>query len=71
MQFLKTAALAALFAGSSLAVPSNSHVVHEKRGELGSTWLKRDAVPADMVLPVRIGMRQSNLDKGNDLLMEV
>ncbi|KAK4550782.1 Tripeptidyl-peptidase sed1 [Oleoguttula mirabilis] len=35
------------------------------------TWAKGDRVNGDVKLPMRIGLVQSNLDKGDDYLMEV
>jgi tripeptidyl-peptidase-1 len=48
-----------------------SHAVHERRESVPKAWVKRERVEAAAELPVRIGMTQSNLDKGHDLLMEV
>lgn len=55
-----------------LAAPTSNtrHVRHERRDE-SSGWIKRDAVPGDFVLPIRIGLTQGNLDRGHDLLMDV
>ncbi|KAF4625803.1 hypothetical protein G7Y89_g12366 [Cudoniella acicularis] len=54
----------------SAAVPS-THVVHEKRDGLTSHWEKREPVPANALLPMRIGLKQRNLELGHDLLMEI
>lgn len=71
MHFSTITAVAAL-AGTALAIPTPSweHVVHEKRAPSGS-WAKRDRVHEDVKLPMRIGLTQSNLDKGDDYLMKV
>lgn len=61
-------AFAALTA--AIAVPAN-HVLHEKRHSHSPFWTKRDRVAADAVLPMRIGLKQSNLDKLYDHLMDV
>lgn len=45
------------------------HEKHEKRHLEG--WVKRGLVDEDLTVPVRIGLRQENLDKGHDLLMEM
>lgn len=52
--------------------PPPSHVVHE-RHEPGHVegWAKREVADAHWVLPVRIGLRQSNVDAGHDLLMDM
>lgn len=53
-----------------VAVP-NSHVVHEKRDVTPSRWVKREKLSPRDVLPMRIGLKQRNLDLGHDFLMEV
>ncbi|TVY38071.1 Aorsin [Lachnellula occidentalis] len=56
----------------SLAVAlslSTSHIVHEKRSV--SHPHKRRRVNSDAIIPVRIGLRQSNLHTGYDRLIEV
>jgi hypothetical protein len=63
--------LAGLSATAVVAVPSNSHVIHEKRSETPRNWKRVARLDADVVLPMRFGLTQSNLDKGHDLLMEV
>ena len=60
-------ASSALFAGA-LSIPT-SHVLHEKRSV--ALPHKRQRVESDAVVPVRIGLRQSNLDTGYERLMDV
>ena len=60
-------ALASLAAAAPSAV---RHVMHEKREE-SSNWVKLDRVHEHEVLPVRIGLTQSNLDNIDDLLYDV
>jgi tripeptidyl-peptidase-1 len=63
--------LALAIAALSGAVPAPiKHVLHEKRGQ-HTDWVKGDRIKRDSVLPVRIGLTQNNLDKGDALLMEV
>ena len=65
------AALTALQSLSAAAPTSNiRHARHERRDDI-SDWVKRDAVPADFILPMRIALTQGNLDKGHDMLMDV
>lgn len=60
-----------VFTAAALAAPAPiNHVVHEKRSLL-SAWIKGDRVHEDVKLPVRIGLTQSNLDKGHDTLMDM
>ncbi|CAK4031335.1 alkaline serine protease [Lecanosticta acicola] len=73
MHFSSLAAFAAL-AAVAVAAPTNNvqrHVLHERRDTSSAQWTKRDRVHSDVKLPVRIGMTQTNLDKGHDLLMDV
>lgn len=44
-------------------------VVHERRAVIDPT--KGDRVPGDAVIPVRIGLKQSNLEDGYDAVMDV
>ncbi|KAK2603824.1 hypothetical protein QQS21_004026 [Conoideocrella luteorostrata] len=59
-----------LFAGA-IAVPTGSHTVHERRDLSNGQWIKREAANANAKVPVRIAMKQKNLDKGMDYLLEV
>jgi tripeptidyl-peptidase-1 len=54
----------ALFAGA-LSI-STSHVLHEKRSV--TLPYKRQRVNGDSIVPIRIGLRQSNLHTGYDRL---
>lgn len=70
--------LAAALLGLAIAAPapshSSPHVLHERRDINGlgeAKWVKRSHVPQGRELPVRIGLTQSNLHVGDDLLMEV
>lgn len=59
-------------AASAAAVPfSSTHVVHERREAVPKAWTKRGRVEGTFDLPIRVGMTQSNLHKGHDLLLEV
>lgn len=59
---------------SVAAVPSarTRYVVHERRNTTArSNFSKRDAVPSDERIQVRVALKQRNLDKGMDYLMDV
>lgn len=56
---------------SVIAAPSSTHVLHEKRNALPFGWERHDKLPSHEVLPMRIALKQSNLDKAEDFLMEV
>lgn len=65
--------LVGALAVSVFALPASvPHVVHEKRGG-GSSWSQvANLKPAGRtMLPVRIGLKQSNLDRGHDILMDI
>ena len=53
------------------AIPSAPHVLHERRVGEPKHWEKTSRLDPDVVLPMRIGLTQSNLDKGDELLMEM
>lgn len=61
-------ALAATAQGTTIP---RSHVIHEKREVTPSKWVKREKIPSSHVLPMRIGLKQRNLDRGYDFLMDV
>lgn len=71
MHFLQAVLLGAFAAQAAAAPFSSSHAVHERRDYVPKSWMKKGRVEHDVELPVRIGMTQSNLDKGHDLLMDV
>lgn len=56
---------------SVIAAPSSTHVLHEKRSTLPFGWERHNKLPSHEILPMRIGLKQSNLDKAEDFLMEV
>ena len=55
---------------AAAAVPS-THTLHEKREVTPSRWVKRGKIHASTTLPVRIGLAQTNLDRGFDYLLDV
>ena len=66
--------LAAIVAAASLieARPLQSErVPHEKREISSRVWVKRDRVAPDALLPMKIGLKQQNLEKGYEYLMDV
>jgi tripeptidyl-peptidase-1 len=49
-----------------------SYVIHERHDAAHLVgWTKRERADAEWVLPVRIGLKQSNVDKGHELLMDM
>jgi len=65
---LTTSALVAGALASPLTLP---HVVHEKRASAPAGWTRRDVLDRRAILPMRVALAQSNLDKGHEWLMEV
>ncbi|KAH8895210.1 putative alkaline serine protease AorO [Thozetella sp. PMI_491] len=59
----------AAFVAAALGMPM-SDVIHEKRDDMPSHMLKR-SVAADTLVPVRIALKQRNLESGMDFLMDV
>ena len=64
--FLSFGALAAI----SLSSPT-SHVLHEKRSSLPDGWRKGERLESHRLLPMRVALKQSNLHRLDDYLMEV
>lgn len=72
MQFSTLLGAACALALSANAVPTPAnHVLHEKRAYAPLHWEKLGRVDPAVVLPVRIGLTQNNLEKGPGLLDEV
>ncbi|KAF4551800.1 Pro-kumamolisin activation domain-containing protein 2 [Elsinoe fawcettii] len=68
----KELALFAAAASTALAAPAPSgHVLHEKRETSSGAWQKVDRLDKRAILPMRIGLTQSNLEQGHAKLMEV
>jgi hypothetical protein len=51
--------------------PQHPYVLHEKRDALHPSWVKRDRVGKDVSLLVRIALKDDNVDRASELLMEV
>ncbi|CEJ83904.1 hypothetical protein VHEMI03295 [[Torrubiella] hemipterigena] len=62
-----TAIFLSAFVAAALGVPTG-YVLHEKRDYVPT---KRGALAGDETVPVSIALKQTNLDKGMDLLMDV
>lgn len=67
--FVVLASLAVL--GATSPVARSSHVVHEKRSAPPSGWQARDRVEGHIKVPLKIGLKQRNLDMGAHYLDEV
>ena len=63
--------VAALAIGALGAPTEVRHVLHEKRSAPPAGWAPHHRLDPDKILPMRIALTQSNLDKLHDNLMEV
>jgi len=61
-------AIAALVNAAPKPAP---HVLHEKREFPSRDWIKGARIEKDAIIPMRIGLTQTNLENGYDLLMDV
>ncbi|KAK1240117.1 hypothetical protein MKX08_007559 [Trichoderma sp. CBMAI-0020] len=69
---LTSTALVLLSAAAVSAVPSTTHVTHERRNVHSHRhWEKCSRLEPHDVILMRIGLSQRNLDQGHDLLMDV
>ncbi|KAL0577149.1 hypothetical protein V5O48_004825 [Marasmius crinis-equi] len=70
---LRLTFLISTFVLQGLAVPTSqlSHVVHEKRALEPVDWHQSHRANADQVLSLRIGLKQQNLEKLEDMLWSV
>lgn len=71
VMFVKFSVVAALVALVNAAPKPIGHVVHEERSVPASDWVKGARIEKDAIIPMRIGLTQTNLEKGYDFLMEV
>ncbi|ORY58836.1 putative protease S8 tripeptidyl peptidase I [Pseudomassariella vexata] len=58
-------------ASIAATAPYEHHAIHEKRSGSSPRWIKRDRVPSNKRLPVRIGLTQSNLDNAAEYLLDL
>ncbi|KZT22937.1 subtilisin-like protein [Neolentinus lepideus HHB14362 ss-1] len=66
--FVSLLSFVALVVAEPLLSP---HVLHEKRSHTPAGWSRSRKHDADAVLPLRIGLTQSNMDKLEELLLDV
>uniref|UniRef100_A0A093V056 Aorsin n=1 Tax=Talaromyces marneffei PM1 TaxID=1077442 RepID=A0A093V056_TALMA len=71
MFFLKIAGVSALTALAVAAPSPAKHVLHEKRERVSTDWVKGARIERSAILPIRIGLTQSNLPHGPEVLKEV
>lgn len=58
-------------AAGAFAMPTTNSAVHEKRDVASGPWTKMDAINANARIPVRIALKQRNLENGMAYLMKV
>lgn len=69
--FFQLTAVAALAALSAAAPTTVKHVLHEERPSPSRDWIKTSRIEGSAIIPVRIGLTQTNLEKGADLIADV
>jgi tripeptidyl-peptidase-1 len=69
--FIKLSVLVGIAALVGAAPAPIKHVLHEKRETASLDWVKGARIEKSAIIPMRIGLTQTNLEKGYDYLMEV
>ena len=66
------AAAAILLSCTAAPAPvSSKHILHEKRNGEPHQWRKRSRADKDYLLPIRIGLRQQNLENADKYIYDV
>ena len=65
------AALAALVTACQAVPTPSTYAVHEKRSSIPRLWSRGGRVDSDAILPIRVGLTQSNLENAEAHLMDV
>lgn len=68
---VKLSVVAAIAALVDAAPAPASHVVLEERTAAMSDWVRGARLEKEAVIPMRIGLAQTNLEGGYDMLMDV
>lgn len=55
----------------AVAAPAPHYELHERRDVIPTSWTQGKRLDGSTLLPVRVGLTQSNVDYGHDLLMEM
>ncbi|KAJ2891253.1 hypothetical protein MKZ38_000692 [Zalerion maritima] len=69
--FLAGIVAALVAVGAASPVSSTNHVVHEQRSHVRREWSRIDRLHQNAVLPVRIGLTQTNLHRAEEFMNEV
>ena len=65
------AAFAAIFVACEAVPTPSKYAVHEKRSSVPRLWNRGSRIDGDAILPIRIGLTQSNLEDAEAHLMDV
>ncbi|KGO73973.1 Peptidase S8/S53, subtilisin/kexin/sedolisin [Penicillium italicum] len=69
---MKSFTLFCALAASAMGVPrAQNYQLHERRDFVPKSWIEGKKLDGNVLLPVRIGLTQSNLDYGQELLMDL
>ncbi|KAI0342432.1 subtilisin-like protein [Trametopsis cervina] len=60
-----------LLTASTSCLASSAFVRHESRSSLPANWARSERVPADTILPLRIGLKQPNLEYLEEYLLDI
>lgn len=71
MRFSTAVATAAFIVACSAAPASGKYNLHEKRDGRPHAWQKRHRAVADQVLPIRIALRQRNVENAESYIYDV
>lgn len=71
MLMLSVGVATMFLASSSQAAAIDNHVIHEKRNVIPPGWTRGSRLDKRTVLPIRIALKQRNLDNLQDYLMQV
>ena len=69
--FVKLSAVLSLAALCNAAPSPIKHVLHEERAVESRDWVRGARLEKTAIVPMKIGLTQSNLDLGHDYLMDV
>ncbi len=58
-------------AATSLGAPTSNYVVHESRDFLPTGWVKSLKVDGRQRIPMKFGLKQSNIENMDNILMDV
>ena len=60
-----------LWLGVAVLQISARHGLHERRTHLDESWVKRERIHPETLVPVRISLAQQNLDIGQDFIKQL